>query len=80
MYTLEFTAGDVSYPKSSVIFWVFVTVFCLEMSMNILCDPLAHLCLLQAGVWSVCLQDDGDKVVVVQDVLDLVLRVQDGTT
>ena len=50
------------------------------MSMNILSDPLAHLCLLQAGVWSVRLQNDGDKVVVVQDVLDLVLRVQDGTT
>ena len=50
------------------------------MPMNILSDPLAHLCLLQAGVWSVCLQNDGDKVVVVQDVLDLVLRVQDGTT
>ena len=50
------------------------------MSMNILSDPLAHLCLLQAGVGSIRLQNDGDKVVVVQDVLDLVLRVQDGTT
>ena len=40
----------------------------------------AHLCLLQTRIGSVCLKDNGDKIVVVQHVLDLVLGVQDGTT
>ena len=38
-----------------------------------------YLCLLQTRIWSVRLKDNGDEVIVVQYVLDLVLRVQDGT-